>query len=226
MRILVIEDDPNLSEVISFSLKNEGYDVDLCADGEDGLYYIKQKGYDLIVLDRMLPSMDGLQIIKTMRAFEIFTPVIMVTALNGIGDRVTGLDAGADDYLVKPFATPELLARVRALIRRPPKWESTQITTCGDVSLDSGSRQMKGPSASCSLSKREAQLFEVLLKSPDAIVTRETLLARVWGNESAVEEGNIDNYIYFLRRRLTAVGSSLKIKTVRSLGYSLDTELC
>ncbi len=226
MQILVIEDDVTLCENICFSLRNEGYDVSMVHDGEEGLEYIKQHNYDLILLDRMLPSLDGIGIIKRMRALEIFTPVIMVTAMNGIGDRVAGLDAGADDYLVKPFATPELLARVRALCRRPANWQNTQLLVFGDISLDISGRRLKGPTSSYSLSKREAQLLEILLKNPNTPLAREQLMSRVWGSDAEVEEGNLDNYIYFLRRRLTATGSSIKIKTVRSLGYCLEGEGC
>lgn len=226
MRILLIEDDIDLCEAICFHLKNEGYIVDVCNDGEDSEYYINQNAYDLIILDRMLPSVNGLDILKRTRSDGIVTPILMMTALNAIGDKVEGLDAGADDYIVKPFATAELLARIRALSRRPPKWENSNFISYGDISLDIIGHYLKGPDSSFSLSKRETQLFEILIKNPEKAIPRNVMFAHVWGADNIVEEGNLDNYIYFLRRRLNTVGSGLQIKTIRSVGYCLEKKLC
>ncbi len=226
MRILIVEDDIALCEAIRFHLKNEGYIVDICNDGEDASYYINQNAYDLIILDRMLPYINGLDILKHARSDGIVTPILMMTALNAIGDKVEGLDAGADDYIVKPFATAELLARIRALSRRPPKWEDSNYITYGDIILDTISHSLKGPNSSFSLSKRETQLFEIFIKNPEKTISRNVIFAHVWGADNIVEEGNLDNYIYFLRRRLNTIGSNLQIKTIRSVGYCLEKKQC
>lgn len=222
MRILLIEDDSSLCDAITFQLESYNYSIDACHDGEEGLFLIQEQIYDLIILDRMLPSLDGIQIVRTMRSKNIHTPVIMVTALNSIGDRVTGLDAGADDYLVKPFATEELLARIRALSRRPVDWSNEQTLTVGNTTLDVANSKLIGPALTCSLSKKEASLFEIFLKQPGQTLSRIFLLSRVWGPDSDVEDGNLDNYIHFLRRRLRTAKSNLQVKTVRGLGYILE----
>lgn len=222
MRILLIEDDIALCEAVSFQLQNHGYIVDTCYDGEEGLHFIKQQAYDLVVLDRMLPSLDGITILKSIRTLGIPIPVLMVTALNSIGDRVTGLDAGADDYLVKPFATEELLARIRALSRRPVDWDHADELVIGDTTLDLTNLTLTGPNSTCTLSKKEVQLFETFFKQPNQTLSRTLLLSRVWGPDAPVEDGNLDNYIHFLRRRLRAIGSTLQIKTIRGVGYDLE----
>lgn len=226
MRILLIEDDIALCDAVHFHLKHEGYIVDLCYDGEEGLHFVKEHAYDLIILDRMLPSLNGLDLLTQIRALGIHTPVILATALNDIGDRITGLDAGADDYLIKPYAVEELSARIRALSRRPTQWESLQYISFGDVTLDVMGQSLKGPLHSCSLSKRESQLAEVLLKNPRHPLPRAVILARVWGPYAEVEDSNLDSYIHFLRRRLHTIGSTLKIKTIRCVGYALEEGSC
>lgn len=222
MRILLIEDDMELAEGISFHLKNAGYTLDCCYDGLEGFELIKTQIYDLIILDRMLPGLNGLNLLKYVRGLALHLPVIMVTALNGVGDRVTGLDAGADDYLVKPFAIEELLARVRALSRRPSQLVNHQQLSYCDVTLDLLGLCLIGPAHSCSLSKKEGALAELFLKHPHKPLPRELILSNVWGPTTEVEDGNLDNYIHFLRRRLKTVGSHLHIKTIRSIGYSLE----
>ena len=226
MRILLVEDDCELCDAVSFHLKKAGYEVDYCYDGEEGLQYAKEQIYEMIILDRMLPSLNGISLLTHIRALGIHTPVIIVTALNGIGDRVEGLDAGADDYLVKPFAVEELLARIRALNRRPSQLESIKYLSYGDLTLDLMTFLLLGPSGSCTLSKREAQLTEVFLKNPEHSIPRNILLYRVWGPDSEVEDGNLENYIYYLRRRLVTVGSVLHIRTIRSIGYTLEKKPC
>ena len=222
MRILLVEDNEELCEAVAFQLKKEGYTVDICHDGDDGLHWAQQQAHDLILLDRMLPRLDGLQVLRSLRKQGIMTPVLMVTALDGVGDRVDGLDAGADDYLVKPFATEELLARIRAMGRRPRSWESGGTVRYGDAEFDPMKKLLHGPADSCSLSKRESDLFEFFFKNPAQTLPRLVLLSHVWGPDAEVEEGNLDNYIHFLRRRLKAVGSALQIKTVRGVGYRLE----
>lgn len=222
MRILLIEDDHELCDALAFHLKKEGYEVDCCYDGEDGLHFAREQAYETIILDRMLPSLNGISVLTHLRALGIHTPVIIVTALNGIGDRVEGLDAGADDYLVKPFAVEELLARIRALSRRPSQLESIKHVSYGDLMLDLMTASLTGPLGKCSLSKRETQLAEVFIKNPDYPLPRNIILSRVWGPDAEIEDGNLDNYIYYLRRRLQAVGSCLQIRTIRSVGYALE----
>lgn len=222
MRILIVEDDAKLCDAIKFHLEREGYTVDICYNGEDGLHYIKQEAYNLILLDRMLPELNGIDILSQMRAVGIKTPVIITTALNAVGDRIEGLDAGADDYIVKPFDIAELLARIRAVSRRPSNWESVRQIYFGDISFDLMRYTLKGPDKYCSLSKREAELLEILMRNPNQIIPRTVLLARVWGPDAPVEDGNLDNYIHFLRRRLNSVGSNISIRTARSVGYSLE----
>ena len=161
MRILMVEDNEELCEAVAFQLEKEGYTVDVCHDGDDGLHWAGQQAHDLILLDRMLPRMDGLTLLTRMRSQGIMTPVLIITALDGIGDRVDGLDAGADDYLVKPFAIEELLARIRAMGRRPRGWESSAILRFRDVEFDPMQKLLHGPQDSCSLSRRESDLFEI-----------------------------------------------------------------
>lgn len=222
MRILMVEDDEELSEAVHVSLSENGHTVDVCHTGDDGLHFARQNAYDCILLDRMLPNMDGLTILREIRRAGVTAPVILVTAMNGIGDRVDGLDTGADDYLVKPFAMEELLARIRALSRRPQQWESVQALVRGDLTLDTDILTLTGPSGRVTLSKREAQLLEFFLRNPSQILPRSLLLSRVWGPDAPVEDGNLDNYIHFLRRRLRTVGSELKIETIRSVGYRFN----
>lgn len=224
MRILCIEDDMALTEIIGFHLKEEGYEIDFAYTGLDGLILIKEGAYDLILLDCMLPELDGISVLKKIRSLSIFTPVLMITALDGIDDRVNGLDAGADDYLVKPFATKELLARVRALSRRPNQMAQADKIKYQDITLDLLGLALEGPLKTCSLSKREALLIEVFLKHPNEPLTREFIFAKVWGPTSEVEDGNLDNYIHFVRRRLKSIGSHLQVKTLRSVGYKLEMQ--
>lgn len=223
MRILLIEDDIKLCEGAIFHLNNAGYTIDACHDGLDGLDFIGHGAYDLIILDRMLPFLDGLTLLNQIRTQGNHTPVILVTALSALNDKVEGLDAGADDYLSKPFEVKELLARIRALSRRPMHWESQTLITYKDTSLDLSCCVLQGPTRSCSLSKREAGLAEVFLKNPHKILPRHVIFSRVWGPDAPVEDGNLDNYIHFIRRRLHTIGSTLQIKTIRAIGYCLET---
>lgn len=222
MHILMVEDDADLCGAVEIHLKKAGHTADMAHDGEDGLHFALQNAYDLILLDRMLPGMDGLELVSRLRKAGITAPVLMITALDGVSDRVDGLDAGADDYLTKPFAAEELLARIRALARRPVQWEQDGALKRWDLELDTKLCTLLGPGGSCSLSKRESRLLEIFLRNAGQTMTRELLLARVWGPDAPVEEGNLDNYIHFLRRRLSAVGSGARIVTVRGVGYRLE----
>lgn len=226
MRILMIEDDRELCKVVAMQLKACGYVTDLCHDGEEGLYCAMQGGYDLILLDRMLPGMEGLRVLAQLRRKEIHTPVLVLTAMNGITDRVDGLDEGADDYLAKPFAMQELLARIRALLRRTPKLEAEDVPACADARLDVSKRLLFGPTGETTLAKKEAALMEELLRHAGRTVSRGQLFAHVWGPSATVDEANLDRYVHFVRRRLAGVGSRLTIKTVRGAGYVLEDGGC
>lgn len=222
MRILLAEDDRQLNSTLTYQLETEGFSVDSCLDGEEAYFYGEQNIYDVILLDRMLPHMEGTDVLTSLRKKVITAPVILITALGTLSDKVTGLDLGADDYLVKPFAFEELLARIRCVTRRPHTLTDPDTLTVADVTWQGSEGILTGPSGSCTLSKREASLLEIFLRSPGQTFPRQTLLLKVWGPESNVEDGNLDNYIHFLRRRLQITGSRLQIKTVRGIGYSLQ----
>ncbi|GAB6103776.1 response regulator transcription factor [Blautia glucerasea] len=223
MNILMIEDDKELCEAVSFRLEQEGFSVTSCHDGEEGLYYMQESPFDLVILDRMLPHMNGIEVLKEARSRQIRTPVLMLTALGELNDRLTGLNGGADDYMVKPFAFEELLARIRCLLRRPAVYQdSVKSISLGDVSFVPETRTLSSREKTCTLSSREGELMEVFLRNPGQTLPRQLLLSRVWGLEADVEEGNLDNYIHFLRRRLKTVESTLQIRTVRGIGYQLE----
>lgn len=222
MRILLIEDDEKLSLAMEIHLKKAGYAVDSCADGSDGLALGLQNSYDLILLDRMLPSLDGLMVLTKLRQGKICTPVLMVTALDAIGDKVDGLDAGADDYLAKPFDDKELLARVRALLRRTPQLEMESAIQIQDAELDIHKLQLSGPLGSTGLSKKETELMGQFFKNYQKTLSRTFLFTHVWGPLAESEDSNLDTYIHFLRRRLRAVTRDLQIITVRGVGYRLE----
>ena len=224
MRILLIEDDRALCAALQPTLTGAGYTVDTCHDGADGRELLCGGSYDVCILDRMLPGLDGLSLLRAARAKGCITPVLMLTALSGINDRVDGLDAGADDYLGKPFDTRELLARLRALTRRPGTSAETAMH-CGDVTLDAAQLTLTGPRASVGLTKRECDLLEALLRAPGQLQSRSALLARVWGPLAEVEDANLDCYIHFIRRRLNTVDSTVKIVTVRGSGYKAEAGL-
>lgn len=222
MRILLIEDDKDLCKALRPVLENAGFTLDCCPDGEDGLSLLSEAYYSACVLDRMLPGLDGLTLLRKARAQGIVTPVLMLTALGRIDDRVDGLDAGADDYLMKPFDNRELIARLGALLRRPANMPEQQTLSYSDISLNPTQLTLKGPEAAVTLSKKECELLEALCNGAGKIQSRNVLLGRVWGAMSEVEEANLDTYIHFVRRRLSTVGSHVIISTVRGVGYRLE----
>ncbi|MDD2978485.1 MAG: response regulator transcription factor [Hespellia sp.] len=222
MRILIIEDDVRLCDSLRYQMEQEGYTVDVCHDGADGLDLIRQRSADVILLDRMLPSMDGITILQRTRALEITTPILMVTALGELSDRVLGLDGGADDYIVKPFEYEELMARIRCIIRRPPTLSAAERLTCGNLSYHFTTRRLSCGSETFLLSKREGTLLEFFLRNCGQTLPRNLILSRVWGPDAEVEDGNLDNYIHFLRRRLDSVDSAVRLRTIRGVGYCLE----
>lgn len=222
MRILLIEDDERLCRSLSFQLEKEGFTTDTCQDGEDAFYYIDSNIHDLILLDRMLPGMDGLTILKKMRQSGNMTPVILLTALGELDDKVKGLDSGADDYLVKPIAFEELMARIRCMERRPREWKQSNMLSYGDITYHPDSNILKCASSSVTLSKREGSLMELFLHNKNQTLPRTTILAKIWGADAPIEDGNLDNYIHFLRRRLSGIHSQVSIQTIRGIGYRLE----
>ena len=223
MRVLLVEDDAALSMAVAYRLKKEGMQVVCCEDGASGLEAALSGTFDLILLDRMLPLLDGVDLLRRVRSSGVLTPVLMLTAMDGVGDRVTGLDAGADDYLLKPFAMEELLARLRALSRRPAQWAPRDILSCGGARLDAERCLLSCAGRTAELSRREAQLLGVLMRNAGQVLPRAVILERVWG-DAAVEDGNLDIYIHFLRKRLSENNARMKIKTVRGVGYQLSAE--
>jgi DNA-binding response OmpR family regulator len=222
MYLLIIEDDKELCSILEYQLKRNQIEADFCYDGADAMFYAGKQTYDIIILDRMLPGMDGLTILDMLRRNKITTPVIMVTAMGTLKNRIEGLDMGADDYLTKPFDIEELLARIRALARRPVKIENLEKLYFSDFCLDTGTMKLIKDKESCNLSKRESDLLTFFIKNQGQILTREMLLNRVWGADSYVTDGNLDNFICFLRKRLKSIHSHVTLKTIRSVGYQLE----
>lgn len=224
MRVLLLEDDLNLCGTIEEALGKEGYSVDSCHDGETAMLYALNTdlGYELAIVDRMLPIIDGLTIIKSMRRKGINIPVIIITGMSALDDRIDGLDGGADDYLVKPFHVRELLARVRALTRRPYEMKETNILTYADLTFDRVNRLLQKESQSLTLTAKETELLYSLMRTPETQLTKEQLILRVWGADSNIEPGNVENYISFLRKRLKELQSQCEIKTVYGSGYKLE----
>ena len=224
MRLLLVEDDQNLSDAIAEQLHKEGYITDCCYDGETALHYAlnPEYGYDIVLLDRMLPIIDGLTVLKAMRQKQIFTPVLILTGLGELEDKIEGLDCGADDYLVKPFHIRELLARIRALTRRPVEIQERKNITAYGLVLDAKYRRLTYQGKSVILTQKETNLITVFLEQPDTVQSRSQLLWKVWGGNTEVEDGNVDNYIHFLRKRLRELGCKVNIKTVYGAGYRLE----
>ena len=225
MKILIVEDEKLLADSLRAMLEGKGFTVEAVYDGETGAEYAETGVYDLLILDVMMPGLDGYQVARQVRARRCGTPILMLTARSSLEDRIEGLNAGADYYLTKPFDTRELLARLRALTRRPGTTAESAIR-CGDVTLDAAQLTLSGPKAAAALTKREADLLEVLLRTPGQLQTRAVLLARVWGPLAEVEDANLDCYIHFVRRRLKAVGSAVTITTVRGSGYKAEVPPC
>lgn len=222
MKILLIEDDETLCQTIPFQLRQEGFTVDVAVNGEDGLQFARAQLHDLILLDRMLPGLDGMEILRIMRWEHIQTPVIFLTALGQLHDRTNGLNSGADDYIVKPFAFEELLARIRCVLRRPAGLQPSPILSFGDIQYTPHTLTLARGETCTVLSKRLGDLLELFLRNPGQVLLRETILLRVWGVDTDVEDGNLDNYAYFLRRSLRKVGSRVQLTTVRGVGYRLE----
>ena len=216
MRILYVEDEKFLAEAVIHLLKKNKIMVDWAEDGEQGLELAMRPNYDVIVLDIMLPKLSGLDILKTFRNRGVKTPVIMLSALNEVEDKIRGLEQGADDYLAKPFKTAELIARINALTRRPPMAEVEKLSF-GDLELDLTNRTINGEA----LTDKEAEILEMLMKTPATAVTKVQILAHVWGNDSEFDENYVEVYISYIRKKIAKVSTKVKIKTIRGLGYKI-----
>lgn len=222
MRLLLVEDEKRMAQALCEILRLEKYEVDHCANGLDGLTAIESDVYDIIILDVMLPEMNGYEIAKKARQKGIRTPILMLTAKAELDDKVTGLDSGADDYLTKPFMTKELLARLRALGRR--NINTADGTLCyGDISLDTNTSTLSCTTngQSVRLSEKEFRILEYLIANQGQILTREQLAVKIWGFESEAEYNNVEVYMSFTRKKLSFVGAKAEIKAVRGIGYEL-----
>ena len=221
MQVLVVEDDIRLAQAIGHILEEQRYRVDLVHDGAEGLTWAQSDIYDVIVLDVMLPHLDGFQIVRELRRKKIATPVLMLTARDATRDKVMGLDSGADDYLTKPFETPEFLARIRSLTRRQGAVQFEELTF-GDLTLD-----LEGCDVSCGgnsihLSNKEFSLLKVLMSNAPQAASKDILITKVWGYDSSAEGNNVEAYISFLRKKLSFLHSQVKIVTLRQIGYKLE----
>ncbi|MFA6948639.1 MAG: response regulator transcription factor [Eubacteriales bacterium] len=225
MRILIVEDEKKLSEALAAILQKNKYSADAAYDGVDGLDCAMSGIYDVIILDIMLPRMDGLELLRRLRADGIKTPVILLTAKYEITDRVRGLDSGADDYLTKPFSSDELLARIRALSRRNVTVFGDDALTFDDITLDLSAYELCCGGRNIRLGAKEMQILELLIKYGGRICSKEELLVKVWGYDSDAEYNNVEVYISFIRKKLTHLHSRVQIKTVRSAGYCLAAEV-
>ncbi len=214
-----MEDEVRLAEALSYILKKNGYAVDVVNDGITGQDMAETGIYDLIILDRMLPGKEGLQILKELRKSKVVTPVLILTAKDTVGDRVAGLDCGADDYLIKPFATEELLARIRALQRRQSEVLQSECIKTSTLSFNPLSGEVESGGDSVRLTLKEAQLLELLLRNRKQVITREQLLDKVWGLDSDIEINTIEVHLSYLRKKLNSLNCGISIEAVRGIGY-------
>ena len=221
MRLLFAEDKKSLSRAITAILKNNHYEVDAVYDGEEALAYLECGTYDGAILDIMMPKKDGLTVLKEIRRQGINTPVLMLTAKAEIDDRVLGLDSGANDYLTKPFAAPELLARIRAMTRTQMT-QNTSSLSFGNLSLNQTSFELSSPSGSYQLTNKEFQLLELLMANPGQVISSDRLFEKIWGYESDADPSVIWVYISYLRKKLTALNASVRIRAIRNAGYRLE----
>ena len=225
MRLLIVEDEKRLADTLLQLLHRQGYTADVSYDGVSGLDNAMSGIYDLVILDVMLPGMNGFQVAQKLRQGGIVVPVLMLTAKSGLTDRIHGLDCGADYYLTKPFEAEELLACIRTLLRRAGgALQESDTLTWGDLSLERGTFTLVCGGRDVRLSRREYDLMELLMRNGTQVVTKEQMLVKVWGYDSQAEDNNAEVYISFLRRKLSHLHSCVKIKTLRMLGYCLTQE--
>lgn len=221
MRVLVVEDEVRLAQALGQILREQNYLVDVVHDGEDALYYARESEYEVIVLDVMIPKYDGFEVVRRLRAEKRMTPVLLLTARDELENKVRGLDCGADDYMTKPFATEELLARVRALSRRPGELV-LETLTFGDLTLKLSTYTLCRGAKEVHLGFKEFEVMRLLMSNPGLIVPKEDLITKVWGVESGAEDNNVEAYISFLRKKCFYLNSTVQIGTVRKVGYRLE----
>ncbi len=225
MRILIAEDEQTIAKALKVMLEKNRYAVDVVYNGIDALVFTRTTSYDVIVLDIMMPGLDGIEVLKTIRKEGNTTPTLFLTAKAEVNDRVAGLDAGADDYLPKPFASTEFLARVRALSRRSNSYTES-ILHLGNTTLDLGQYILKTEQDEVRLNNKEFQLLELFMKNPKKVFSSEHLMEKVWDLDSEADIDVVWTYIGFLRKKLKQIGSNIEIKTIRGAGYALEETLC
>jgi DNA-binding response OmpR family regulator len=223
MRILVVEDEIRLAEALGQIIKEGKYSVDIVNDGEAGYDYAMSGIYDVIVLDVMLPKMNGFDVVKELRKNKNQTPIILLTAKDEVADKVKGLDCGADDYLTKPFSAEELVARIRALSRRQGEVILDELSL-SDIKLNLSTYMLEGGNKSVRLGLKEFEVMRLLLSNPNSILPKEDILLKVWGSETDAEDNNVEVYISFLRKKLAYLSPSVSIATVRKVGYYMDVK--
>lgn len=221
MRILVADDEPEMTMVLEALLKREHYSVDVVYNGQDALDYGLIENYDCIILDIMMPKLDGIQVLQALRAKNVAAPVLLLTAKSQVEDRVAGLESGADDYLPKPFDNREFIARVRALTRRGGKY-TPNVLTAGNVTLDCSAFELKCGSACIRLGNREFQMLELLMRREGQLISTEQFMEHIWGCDSEAEINVVWAYIFYLRRKLEAIGGNVRITARRGQGYLLE----
>ncbi len=224
MNMLIIEDEYSLADAVAETLKNENFNVCIKTNGEDGEDEALTESYDLILLDVMLPKKNGFEILKYLREEKINTPIIMLTAKSEIEDKLNGLEHGADDYITKPFSSRELIARIKAVLKRTNNIENTDVLEFGDLTLDLKNAKLKCADNEIQISGKELELLEQLLLNKNQISSRESLLERIWGFDSEAEYNNVEVYITFIRRKLKLIDSNVNIKAVRGIGYKLEVK--
>ena len=224
MKILIIEDEYSLADAIAEMLKNEKFNVNIETNGEDGENEALTENYDLILLDVMLPKKNGFDILKSLGQAKVKTPVIMLTAKSEIEDKLNGLEHGADDYITKPFAMRELMARIKAVLKRTNNIENTECLEYGDLVLDLKNAKLKCNSNEIQISGKELELLEQLIINKNQISSRESLTEKIWGYDSDAEYNNVEVYITFIRRKLKLIESKVSIKAVRGVGYKLEVK--
>lgn len=224
MRILVIEDEHKIARALKKALEQESYAVDVCYDGDSGLSMATTEPYDVAIVDRMVPgSIDGIGVVKAMRKEGVHTPVLFLSALGSSKDKTDGLDAGADDYLAKPFALEELLARVRALLRRPSEQQST-LLSIGDLTLDTLTYEVKRGDTLIPLTSKEFALLEFMLRNPGRPLSKDVIISHVWDYDADILPNTVEVYIKYLRNKIDAPFDTPLIKTVRGFGYKLEAQ--
>lgn len=221
MRLLLAEDEKSLSRAVTAILEKNNYSVDAVYDGAEALDYLESGNYDGVVLDIMMPKVDGIEVLRTMRTRGDRTPVLMLTAKAEVDDKVLGLDTGANDYLTKPFAAKELLARIRAMTRSQYSQTDTALRM-GNITLDTATFVLSSPMGSYKLANKEFQMMELLLRSHGGLISSERFMEKIWGYDSDAEINVVWVYISYLRKKLTALGANVQIKATRNAGYSLE----